>query len=193
MARNENFQSLVSTVTHALFADQTSPFETVVSSAYYTAEELGRLETGQAASLGDAVASSVGRLGENLVLQRGCVVSTCEEGMVCGHVYNNISPHGEVAMGKYAALLHLMPTSGSFGDREAIAKLGQDLGQHIIGINPEVINEGDNGVGDLSKVLTKQSFVLDESMNVGDMLNDHGAQVTQFVRYALGDSDNATK
>lgn len=193
MARNEHFHSLVSTVTRALFADQTSPLETGISSAYYTAEELGRLETDTATSLGDAVASSVGRLGENLVLQRGCVVATDEEGMVCGHVYNNVSPHGEVAMGKYAALLHLMPASGSFGDREAIGKLGQDLGQHIIGINPEVINEGDNGVSDSSKVLTKQNFVLDESRNIGDMLNEHGAQVTQFVRYALGGRDNDAK
>lgn len=130
------------------------------------------------------MAGSVGHLGEKLVLQRGCVLSSSEEGMVCGHVYNNVTPRGDTAMGKYAALLHLTPTNGSFVDREAVAKLGQDLGQHIIGINPEVISEG---AEDPSKVLTKQSFVLDETRNVGDMLSERGAQVTQFVRYALGE------
>lgn len=173
-------------MTRALFARQSFP-ETSLSSIYLTAEQLGMLETNQA-SLSDVVASSVGRLGENLVLQRGCVLSSSEEGMVCGHVYNNVTPSGaDIAMGKYAALLHLTPTNGSFGDRVAIAKLGQDLGQHIIGINPEVIDEGDEGVSDPSKVLTKQRFVLDETKHIGDMLNEHGAQVTQFVRYALGE------
>jgi elongation factor Ts len=180
VAKNENFQSLVSTVTHTLFAHRPFP-------AHLTAEDLAKLEDSEGKSLSDAVAGSVGRLGENLVLQRGCLLSSGEEGMVCGHVYNNVVPQGDVAMGKYAALLHITPTRGSFEDEDAIAMLGQDLGQHIIGINPEVINEGDNGVSDPTKVLTKQGFVLDESRIVGDMLNENNAQVTQFVRYALGE------
>lgn len=188
VAKNENFQSLVSTVTHTLFSHQPAAEQTRLSSTVFTTEELGRLDANQesgVATIGDAVAGLVGRLGENLVLQRGCLLSSSDEGILCGHVYNNLLPHGDIAVGKYAAMLHLVPTKGLFEDCEAIEKLGCNLGQHIIGLNPAVINEGDEGVNDPSKVLTKQSFVLDENMNIGDMLNEHDAQVTHFVRYAL--------
>lgn len=108
-------------------------------------------------------------------------------GLVCGHVYNNVSPTPDLAMGKYAAMLHLTPTtSEAFSDLETIRKLGRDIAQHIIGAAPVVISEGEEGVEDPALVLTKQGFVLNEEVLVGDMLAEHGARVTQFVRYALG-------
>lgn len=192
VAKNANFQSLVSTATQTLFDQKTSelPGQTSPPLTVFTSGELTKLETRQDSkllSLGDAVAASVGLLGENLVLQRGCVLRSSSEGVLCGEVYKNSLPGGGVAVGKYATLLHLTPTEGSFGDREAIEKLGRDLSQHIIGINPAVINEGDSGISDPSKVLTQQNFVLDEDVKVGDMLDKCGARVTEFVRYALGE------
>lgn len=190
VAKNDQFQSLVSTVTHGLFSHQPTPAEvdqTTLSSTFLTAEELGKLETSDQVVLGDAVASAVGHLGEKLVLQRGCLLSSSKEGLLCGQAYNNLLPEGDIAVGKYAALLHLVPIRGPFEDCEAIEKLGCNLGQHIIGMNPEVVNEGDKNISDSSKVLTKQTFVLDDTVNIGDMLREHGAQVTGFVRYALGE------
>lgn len=107
---------------------------------------------------------------------------------MCGHVYNNISPDPEVAMGRYAALLHLQPTSGGgFEDLEAVRKLGSDIGQHIIGMSPSVIDD-DKDAHDPNKVLTKQGFVLDDETSVGEMLAKHNAKVATFVRYALGET-----
>lgn len=110
------------------------------------------------------------------------------EGILCGHVYGNqsLEPHG-LKMGKYAALLHLRPSDEGFSGDSQI--LGRNIGQHIIGMSPEVVEEGEDGVVDPAKVLTKQGFVLDDSVNIGEMLARHGAKVTKFVRYGVGENN----
>lgn len=187
VAKNENFQSLVSTVTHTLLDQPQTASPSSVTTTFYNSEGLSTLTSANSASLGDTLASSVGQLGENLVLQRGCLLTSNEGCVVCGNVYNNLAPHSDLVMGKYAAMVHLSPTNeADFADQEAIERLGRDIGQHIIGVSPLVVNEGDMDVSDPTKVLTKQSFVLDEDVNVGDMLAQQGARVTEFVRYAIG-------
>lgn len=129
------------------------------------------------------------------MLQRGCLMSSGgekREGIVCGFVYNNLSATPDLAMGKYATLLHLSPVNKPFADIEAIGKLGCDIGQHIVGFNPIVVNEGERGISDPTEVLTKQGFVLDDSVSVGDVLARHDARVTKFVRYALGETSHAS-
>ena len=159
-------------------------------SSYFTRDELLALRCPEAGTVGDQAASSVGQLGENIVVQRGCLLGSREDGVMCGHVYNNVSSDPEVVMGRYAALLHLQPTNGiGFEDLEAIRRLGSDIGQHIIGMNPTVIDDSDEDArNNPSQVLTKQGFVLDDEVSVGDMLAKHGAKVTTFVRYALGET-----
>ena len=165
--------------------------ESMALSSTFKKDDLGPLKISletSAKSLADVVAETVGNLAENLVLQRGCLFTAPEKnGVVCGHVYNtnSISEDG-VAMGRYASLLHLS-SHQEFNDIEAVRKLGVNIAQHIIGMNPLVINEGDEGVTDPSKVLTKQSFLLDDEMLVGNMLAKHDVQITQFIRYALGE------
>ena len=107
-------------------------------------------------------------------------------GLLCGHVYGHQSLGlGDLKMGKYAALVHLQPDANGFsGDSQA---LGRNISQHIIGMNPEAIEVGEDML-DSAKVLTKQEFVLDDTVNVGDMLSSHGAKVTKFVRYAVGET-----
>lgn len=93
-------------------------------------------------------------------------------------------------MGKYAALLHLLPVDDTFDDLQAAQTLGRHIGQHIIGLNPSVANRGDKGVEDATKILSEQAFVLDDEVIVGDMLAKNKAKVIRFVRYALGESNN---
>lgn len=194
VAKNEKFQSLVSVVTHALFDHQPEEKSSESPSPLlFTQEQLSQLKASQTAnsgSLGDMIAGSVGVLGENLILRRACLLTSSLGGLLCGNVYNNLSPIStDVALGKYAAVLHLSPTEGDFGsDVEAVTSLGNTIGQHIIGLDPLVVNEGDGGVTDPAKVLTKQGFLLDEEVNVGDMLTKCNSTVTHFVRYALGET-----
>lgn len=188
VAKNENFQSLLSTVTHTLLDQPQTTSPSSVTTTFYNSEGLSKLTSASSTSLGDTLAGSVGQLGENLVLQRGCLLTSNEGGVVCGYVYNNTTPHSNLVMGKYAAMVHLSPTNEAFADQGAIEKLGGDIGQHIIGVSPLVVNEGDMNINDPTKVLTKQSFVLDEDVNVGDMLTKQSAQVTEFVRYAVGEN-----
>ncbi len=153
-----------------------------------TQKELLALQCPDSGTIGDKAASYVGQLGENILLQRGCLLKSSEGGVMCGHVYNNVSPDAAVSMGMYAALVHLEPTNGVFEDLDAVKQLGGEIGQHIIGLNPSVINDGDDGVTDPNKVLTKQGFVLNDEVNVGEMLAQHKAKVTTFIRYALGET-----
>lgn len=184
VAKNENFQSLVATVTCALLDLNPASLSSSLSH-----KELLALQCPETGTLGDKAASSVGQLGENILLQRGCLLKSTQNGVMCGHVYNNILPGADVAMGTYAALVHLEPTTDEgFKDLEAIKQLGSEIGKHIIGLNPLVVNEGDEGVTDSNKVLTKQGFVQDEEVSVGEMLEKHSAKVTTFIRYALGET-----
>ena len=156
-----------------------------LSAAFLTNDEIGQLKSEHdSRTLADMTAEFVGFLAENLVLQRACVMCA-SQGVLCGHVYGNqlLDPHG-FKMGKYAALLHLQPNDDDFSGDPQI--LGKNISQHIIGMNPEVVEE--DGVVDPAKVLTKQGFVLDDSVSIGDMLASHGARVTKFVRYAVGES-----
>ncbi len=180
----------MSTVVHSLlnhnnptFADSAS-----LSSIFYTREDLGPLKALHSTPLADVTAEAVGHLGENLILQRGCLL-TSSRGILSGKVYNGHLSSDGVSMGKYAALLHLTSSENNdFVNSQGIEKLGQDIGQHIIGMNPAVVHEGDDNINDPTKVLTKQGFVLDDGISVGDMLSNHGANVTKFVRYALGEN-----
>ena len=192
MAKNEKFQSLVLATTLSVFDTPDPTLTTPSTITPFTQDQLSQLQATQepnSPSLGDVLAGSVGLLGENLVLQRGCTLTSSEgAGLVCGHIYNNMSPMPDITMGRYGALLHLASTSGEFTDMEAVKKLGHNIAQHIIGANPAVINVGEEGVDDVTEVLTQQLFVLNEEVSVGDLLAEQGAKVTKFVRYALGET-----
>lgn len=193
MAKNEKFQSLVSSATSSLIDSQPVPKLPSIAS-HFIEEDLSALKSSQdpdTPSLLDLVASYVGQLGERIVLQRGFVLSS-SRGLVCGQVYNNCSPRPGLSMGRYATLLHLAPTTDdrSFTDLQATRKLGHNVGLHIIGANPTCIREGEEeegGTDDPTRVLVNQPFLLDEQITIGEMLTRHDAKVTKFVRYALGE------
>ena len=194
MARNEKFQSLLSSVTERTLPLSTSgpPADTPLSVGRLTKDDILPLQVDGERTIGDVVAQTVGHLGENLIVSRGCVMAA-SSGLLCGFVYNNIA-HAEsaVAMGTYGALLHMLPagsnTGEEFTDPESIRVLGRKVCQHIVGMNPEVIKLGSKGVKDSGRALLSQEFLLDPSVMVGDLLEKNRVKVTKFVRYGLGES-----
>lgn len=185
VARNSTFQELASTITTALHNSTTSLQDNV---EHFTTDVIGRLQSGDR-NLGDLVAESVGQLGENIVLNRGCKMSA-SSGLICGYAYNNMCPpDSQLLLGTYGALVHLVPTSrAEFGEPNEISSLGRKLCQQVVAMNPKVVNIGDSGTEDPSQVLVSQEFMFDSSITVGELLLKSGVEVVNFVRYALGET-----
>lgn len=191
VARNEKFQALVSSVTGAILANNLHGLLStadVPSTNHLTRESLVNITTvTDTKTLADLVAEYVGHLSENISITRACTVGITR-GLVCSYVYNNLRPPGEeVAVGTYAALLHLLPKEQEeFDNVDAAVMLGRQLCQHVVGMNPQAIDVG--GEVKESQVLLYQDFLLDSDVTVKSLLERNDAKVTQFVRYALGES-----
>ena len=188
VARNEKFQALVSSTTGAILAHSAPGLRDTLSLNHHRREVLSNIALeNDTKSLGDFIAESVGYLSENILIARACTM-TVTKGLICSYTYNNLSQPGpDVALGTYAALLHLLPKErDEFDSVEAAATLGRQLCQHIVGLNPLGLNEGDEVKQ--SQALLHQGFLLDNTVTVGELLEKNGAQVNQFVRYSVGET-----
>lgn len=108
----------------------------------------------------------------------------CTQGLICTHIYKNQNPlTNGTQMGTYAALLHMISDDSESSINLKV--LGEHICQHIIGLDPRGIKEGE-GV-EASQALVNQKFLFDDLVTVGDLLIKSGAKVTTFVRYALGE------
>lgn len=192
VARNDAFKSLVSMTTQATMEHGSPKLLTTTdhpSVNYLTTDSILSIDARSDGSVADLVAKTVGHLSENIVIQRGCVLSVAK-GTICSLAYNSVSSPGEpVGMGTYAALVHLLPTDARTDlAPDLVRVLGNRLCQHVIGASPQAVYPG--GSVDGSQALVEQNFVLDESRKVGDMLKESGVEVTTFIRYALGETED---
>ncbi len=191
VARNDTFKSLVSMTTQAIMelkSPQILSTPHLSSVDHLTTDSIlsiKREDHGER-TLADLVAESIGQLSENIAISRGCIMSAAK-GMICSFAYNNISPSGDpVAMGTYAALVHLLPSGKEGLPSDSLRTLGGKLCQHVIGVCPKAVYPG--GDVDDSEALVEQNFVFDESCKVGDVLREGGVEVTSFVRFGLGET-----
>jgi elongation factor Ts len=207
VARNEQFQSIVSSVAKlALDADG-------------DVVKLGEMPfPGSGHSVSAELTEAIAKIGENMNLRRTALVEV-SDGVVESYVHNAVKP----GLGKMGILVALEST----GDKAQLSALGKQLAMHIAATNPLAItpDELDQEVvarersiileqvkesgkpadiaekmveGRIRKyyeevTLLAQTFVIDGETKVGDALKnaekDVGAPVklTKFVRYALGE------
>jgi translation elongation factor EF-Ts len=192
VARNDQFKALVSTITGATFnhltpklltATNLSSLDVLISDSILN---VSTNEDGDGGSVAACVAKTVGHFQEKISVSRGCTLS-CTSGILCGQVHNNISNDETVRMGPYAAVLHMnsYDSTESSSDRanlDELRKLGEQICQHIVGLNPVNVEAVESDVS-----LVDQNFLFDESVTVGELLTRHRVCVTRFVRYALGE------
>ena len=140
-------------------------------------------------TLADTVAESVGHLGENISISRGCTMAA-SQGLICGFAYNNVSPPGsQIQLGTYGALLHMLPVEGpGTSSPEDLQRVGEQICQHVVGMDMEEVSAG--GSKDIVSVLLEQTFLFDSSVKVGDLLAKNGVSITKVIRYALGETDS---
>ena len=189
---------MVSSIAMAVYDQKIPPSNEFPSWDHFTKDDIHATRVcgseRQTETVADVIAKNVGDFSENLIVSRGCTLSA-QEGHICSFAYNaSLEPENTtVILGRYGALVHLLPLidSPDLGmklDSQATLTFGNKLCQHVIGMKPLAVNpDPENGIKD-SEALVKQPFIFGESESVGDVLRRNGLQVTNFVRYELGES-----
>ncbi|MEP3279185.1 MAG: translation elongation factor Ts [Stappiaceae bacterium] len=206
VARNENFQALVSNIAKAaLDADDTD----ALAAATYP---------GAALTVADQVKETIATVGENMNLRRMQRVDV-SDGVVASYVHNAVAD----GLGKIGVLVALE----SSGDADKLRALGKQIAMHIAATNPLALNtdELDQAVVDKERevfsdqarasgkpenivekmvegrlrkfyqevVLLKQAFVINPDVTVEKAIEEAATELgspvklTAFVRFGLGE------
>lgn len=100
----------------------------------------------------------------------------------------------QCSMGKYGSLVLFQedPSVSEPLERTAtLEELGRQLCQHVVGMNPQSIgSHGDSPTedSDSETKLVYQEFMLDTNLRVGDVLQQNGVRVLDFVRLECGET-----
>lgn len=186
VARNEKFQELVKDVTLAALTHHRnkSQSKTGYVKSVLSADEMGKLGDGNGSSLGDRVALTIGRLGENMSVKRAVMVGIPADWHIGSYVHGAVCDQTDVAMGRYGALVVFQ--GGKEGERET---LGRKLGQHVVGEAPLSLgNIDDLPCGESETRLLPQTFLVDPSRTVAQFLKGQQARVLDFVRFQCGET-----
>ncbi|MBB5172047.1 translation elongation factor Ts [Texcoconibacillus texcoconensis] len=194
VAKNENFQNMVSTVANHLLQNRPATVE----------EAFGQAFDGEAETLQDYINDQTAKIGEKLSLRRFEIVEKTDADSFGAYLH----------MGGRIGVLTLV--EGTTDDQVA-----KDVAMHVAAINPtyisrdevpedvvnnerevlkqQAMNEGkpENIVekmveGRLGKYfeeicLNEQAFVKDSDQKVGKYVESKGANIKTFVRYEVGE------
>jgi elongation factor Ts len=166
----------------------------------------------------EAIAMTVGKLGENITISRAQIYIAPSNTEVFARSHPREGTE-TVEMGRFVSIVGLDRKSNV--TQFPTDKIASQLCQHVIGMQPETLGspietqqqktEGSqaNSEGEKDELnefysgkttqmnedetqLLRQSFMLNPSQSVYDYLQSHGAQVISFARLELG-VENATK
>ena len=194
VARNEDFQKLVAEF--AQHVSENSGVDGIVGADVLGSQKFLDTEI----SLGDHLAASIAKIGENLVLNRAARFSSAT-GLVVAYIHSNDKigvlvelEAGSASLGKDIAL-HIAAERPRYLERSEVNT--DDLEKEKEILTNKAINEGkpENIVekivaGQLSKfyeetVLLEQKFVKDNSLTIQKML-PAGAKIVRFARFEIG-------
>ncbi|CAH8460136.1 unnamed protein product [Heterobilharzia americana] len=197
VARNNSFQSLVATAAETVMHHYTEPTRICLAS-----DRLNMLVTSNNSTLQDIVAAAIGSIGESIRLRRAvgiCVPDNSKSSRLA--IYSHVSTEGivqgirEVRFGKYAAVIRYRPLNNKPANdawHERAARLGRQVCQHIVGMNPnpdlEHVEHPTPDSGE-EKCLLLQPFLLDETISVGEHLLRNEMVLEDFVRVECGEND----
>ena len=137
VARNDQFQGLVKMVAHV---------------AFKTGGEVDAILASPATSggtVGDAIASTVATIGENMSLRRAAVLAV-PNGVIGSYMHNAVEP----GLGKIGVLVALEST----GNSEELAALGRLVAMHVAAANPLALDP----TGLDPAVVARESAILKE-------------------------------
>lgn len=196
VAKNENFQTLVSDISEHLMQSEADEVEAVEKEAWFKDES---------DTVNDIIKAAIASIGENINLRRFKKIET--DGYLFGYIHMG---------GKIGVLAEF---ANEFSEEKA--QTAKDVAMHIAAINPDfldrdsvdaeaiekekkiykeqMLNEGkpehiiDQIVeGKINKYYTQvclleQPFVRDDDKTVGEVLAENDMEVKQFTRFEIGE------
>ncbi|XP_018329208.1 elongation factor Ts, mitochondrial [Agrilus planipennis] len=191
VARNTNFQEMAEAAARACieFSKKYALGENPLIKIDLESRQLNELPTADGKLLSDQLALMIGLVGENASLKRGICFKAAEQIhlSVYTHPYGN--ERNGILLGKFGGVVAFRQIRPSGVD---IKKLGKDLCQHIVGMNPDRIGtvfDKPAGNTDDEKCLIYQEFLLDSEWTVGDLLKENGIEIIDFKRFECGETD----
>jgi len=198
VARNELFQELIATTAQATIDFRRNVIQQNMKinsfaddnithlREFLLAHEIQELPVpNQTTTVEELVVSLVGKIGENIKLNKALAIATHKENII------GISSHGNISttvnncvMGTYGAAVVLKPQSQSI-EKTLIANLAQSLSQHVIGMNPKCLKPTKD-IPEEDTFLC-QEYLLDDKRTISDMVDEAGVEIVDFVRYGIDD------
>ncbi|CAL8107291.1 unnamed protein product [Calicophoron daubneyi] len=202
VARNEQFQQFVATATESLMNEFVKG--TALPKAQWTSDQLKNLDASNTSKLSDAAALVINAVGENMALRRAVGLYSDASGASRLATYTHMSMSGvgrgirDVKFGKYAAAVRYRPAGDEVATpawHERAARLGKQLCQHIVGMNPRPGLELTTPAEDPEQedCLLLQPFFLDENVRVGEHLARNDMILEDFVRVECGGADEISE
>ncbi|MEO0347891.1 MAG: translation elongation factor Ts [Pseudomonadota bacterium] len=207
VARNNNFQSLVSNIAAAYLGNSNLDFEALKQLT---------LESGR--SVADEITHAIATIGENMNLRRTAAVKV-NKGVVCSYIHNKVSNHA----GKIAVLIGLE----SEAPTDKLQQLGHKIAMHIAASKPDSLSVDDLDANQVARersifseqakesgkpeniiekmvegrmrkyyeevVLLKQKFVMDPDQSIEKLVENSSKQlgadikIADFKLFILGD------
>ena len=143
VARNEDFQRLVHSITQVALGSKLDDIEAIKTSAYPGG---GTVEA--------AIANAIATIGENMTLRRAARLAV-GEGVIASYMHNAVSE----GLGKIGVLVALAST----GSSEVLAEMGRKIAQHVAAINPLALD----ATGINPDVVAREKAVLADKNGAG--------------------------
>lgn len=212
VARNEQFQQLVSNVAQTAVATDFSDVEDIKNAPLKSST----LESSQ--TVQDTISATIATIGENMTLRRAVKLSVTH-GFVASYVHNAVVPN----LGKIGVLVALESEAAP----EVLQKLGKQLAMHIAANRPEALTQAEIDPANIEReravlteqatasgkpaemiekmvegrlrkyfedvVLLEQTFVVDGERKISKVVEDAAKecgspiQLAGFARYQLGE------
>lgn len=206
VARNDQFQNIVTTVTQTALAKAD------------TVEALAATQLPEGKTVSEALAALIGTIGENMTLRRMTKL-TVGQGVVASYVHNAVVP----GLGKIGVLVALESAASA----DALQTLGKQIAMHIAAAKPEALNIADVDAAAVEReravlteqaaatgkapemiakmvdgrirkyydevVLNEQVFVIDGERKISKVIEDAGKELGSpvalkaFARFQLGE------
>ncbi|OQS00523.1 elongation factor Ts [Thraustotheca clavata] len=148
VARNDQFQTLVAMVTRGAHATS------LLGELDMTAMSQVNVEDRKVA---DLVPELVGRVGENIVVQRGTTINV-NQGIVASYVHRVASP--ELNLGRAGALVGLEIEGDLTSDKsQELEAIGKKLAMHVVAAKPKFLNRESVPA---DRVAAERTFVLEQ-------------------------------
>jgi len=197
VARNENFQSMVTLVARAALnytmskpKEESELYKTVLSKIDLA--QLKSPDTNQA--LSDLVAVNVGMLGENISLRRAVCIKVDDQLHMGSYVHPPNTITG-VSVGRFGGivLFKQLPISPEtqISELPSLQEVGYELAKQVVGMNPEKVGNKEedkpNEDPDSESILIYQDCISNPNVTAGEYMEQNHVQLVDFHRFQCGE------